>query len=386
MTTGSPQPVRIVCATSLAGGKEAFETIGSVRMVPESEINRAAIRDTDVLVTRSKVNINDELLADSRLRFYGTATAGFDHVNVPALERRGIAWSQAPGSNANSVAEYVIAALCWLGLRHSFSWKDKTLGIVGAGQVGSRLQQVAEAMGMRVLLNDPPLREQTGDAKYRPLDDVIRHADVVSLHVPLSDDNPHATRGMVDAAFFSVMQTGSVFINASRGEVVREADLKQAAREHKFSAVVLDVFDHEPEIDEETLDLATLASPHVAGYSLDGRLKGTEMVYRAACRSLGLEPRWKIPDVETPTVITAPENESNEHTLFRVILAAFNPEDDDRRLRELPEGVGMGRHFQRLRSGYPERREFRHFAVKGRMSKLVSDTLSKLGFIIQPPD
>lgn len=384
MATNGPT-IQIVCATSLAGGAEAFETIGSVRMVPESEITREVIHDADVLVTRSKVKINDRLLADSRLSFYGTATAGFDHVDVRALERRGIAWSQAPGSNANSVVEYVLACLSWLGLHKNISWRGKTLGIIGAGQVGSRLQKAAAALGLNVLLNDPPLREQTGDSKYISLDDVIRQADVISLHVPLSDDGPQATRTMVNSTFFSYMRTGAVFINASRGEVVKENDLIRAAHDRKFSAVVLDVFDHEPDIDPDVLDLASLASPHIAGYSLDGRLKGTEMVYLAACKKLGIEPRWKIPPVTTPLIIRAPPPDTDERTLFRIILGAYDPREDDRRLREVPDGVSMGSHFQKLRKLYPERREFRHYGVEGLVSKPVADALTNLGFNIQSP-
>jgi len=377
--------IQIVCATSLAGGEEAFETLGSVRMVPEAEITRQVIRDADVLVTRSKVKVNDSLLADSRLTFYGTATAGYDHVHVEALERRGITWSQAPGSNANSVVEYVLACLSSLGLQKNIGWKGKTIGIMGAGQVGSRLQKSAAALGLNVRLNDPPLHEQTGDAQYLSRDEVIQQSDVVSLHVPLTDEGLHATRAMVDSGFFSSMRNGAVFINASRGEVVNENDLVRAVHDQKFSGVVLDVFDHEPDINPDMLDAANLASPHIAGYSLDGRLKGTEMIYLAACKKLGIAPRWKIPPVAHPLTIQAPPPDTDERTLFRIILAAYDPREDDRRLREIPDGMSMGSHFQKLRKLYPERREFRHYAVEGVVSKPVAEALTKLGFIVQTP-
>ncbi|HMO03574.1 MAG TPA: 4-phosphoerythronate dehydrogenase [Kiritimatiellia bacterium] len=372
-----------VCATSVAGGEEAFARLGRVVMVPEAEINASVLRGAQALVTRSKVKVTEALLADSSLRFYGTATAGTDHVDIAALERRGIAWSEAAGSNANSVAEYVLCALAHLGLARGMVWRGKTLAIIGAGHVGSRLAELAPSLGLRVLLNDPPLRDRTGNPAYRPLAEVLAEADLVSLHVPLTDHGPHPTRGMADAVFLASMKPGAVFINASRGEVVVESALRLAAARGAFAAVILDVFDHEPDIDLTTLQLADLASPHIAGYSLDGRLKGTELVYRAACRLRGVDPVWHPPSAAHPTSIELPAGVVGDVLVQHALLGAYHPMRDDERLRALPVGVPMRTHFQALRHAYPERREFPHFQVDAaRCDDAAAMALRRLGFAV----
>lgn len=377
-------PLRIVCATSLAGGAEAFQTLGEVEMVAEKDITSAVVRDADILVTRSKVRVDDQLLEGSRLRFYGTATAGYDHVDVAALERRGIAWTQAPGSNANSVAEYVIATLAWLGLQRQVDWTGKTMAIIGAGHVGGRLAVLARAFGLRVLLNDPPRRAATGDERYLPLHEAIRDADIVTLHVPLTDDGPCPTRGMADANFFALMRPGAVLINSSRGEVVSEPAMADAVRSGRFSAVMLDVFDHEPDISIATLCQADLATPHIAGYSLDARLRGTEMVYQAACRHVGVAPVWTLPP-GMPAASLPREPIRDVMAMYDFILSAYNPGEDDRRLRSLPVGIRMADHFQDLRRHYPERREFRHVDLSspGSLPEL-RRCIELLGFIVHP--
>jgi erythronate-4-phosphate dehydrogenase len=380
------RPLKIVCASSLAGGREAFSTLGEVMVVPESDITNRLIRDADILATRSKVKVNDSLLEGSTVSFYGTATAGFDHVDVAALERRGIAWSQAPGSNANSVAEYVLAGLAWLGLERGIDWSGKTLAVIGAGHVGSRLAALAEPFGLKVQLNDPPLADATGDRqRYRPLEEVLAGADIVSLHVPLTDEGPHPTRGMAKAGFFALLKPGAVFINSSRGEVVGESALRQALSTGRVATALLDVFDHEPDIDPVLLDLAVLATPHIAGYSLDGRWQGTEMIYRAACKHFGHAPAWRIPAVEHPAVMTTdrPSPVAEHRQLYEVILRAYSPRVDDQRLRAKPEGVSMARHFSLLRQTYPERREFRSYAVDaaGASSAWV-ERIMRLGFVV----
>lgn len=380
---GEEGPWKVVCATSVAGGESAFALLGRVEMVPEAAIDASVIRGAHALITRSKVRVNDALLAGSSLRFYGTATAGTDHVDIAALERRGIAWSEAAGSNANSVAEYVLCALAHLGLSRGLVWRGRTLGIIGAGHVGSRLAELAPALGLRVLLNDPPLRDRTGHPCYRPLAEVLAESDLVSLHVPLTDDGPYPTRGMADSVFFASMRPGAVFINASRGEVVAEPALRLASAHGAFAALVLDVFEREPDIDLGTLQIADVASPHIAGYSLDGRLKGTELVYRAACRLRGVEPVWRPPATARPKTLIPPAGVVGDILVQHCLLLAYHPLRDDERLRALPVGMPMRTHFQALRQGYPERREFPHFRVEAtRCDPAAAESLHRLGFVV----
>ena len=376
-------PIRIVCATSVAGGAEAFAHLGEVDMVPESEITASTIHQAQALVTRSKVKVNDALLEGSSVRFYGTATAGVDHVDIGALDRRGITWAEAAGSNANSVAEYILSSLALLGLTRDIVWRGKTIGIIGAGHVGSRLAELAGAIGLRVLLNDPPLRDRTGDTRYRPLLDVLEESDIVSLHVPLTDTGPHATRGMVDQVFLAAMKPGAVFINASRGEVVVESALRLALERSDFSASVLDVFDHEPDIDVRLVQRANLATPHIAGYSLDGRLKGTEMIYRAACAFFGRTAVWSAPLVTAPRRLSLAPGVFGDALVYEALIAAYNPQHDDARLRALPLAVPMRAHFQQLRQQYPERSEYPHFAVEAsRCDDGTAAALHRLGFAL----
>lgn len=344
-------------------------------MMAERDINAAALRGVDVLATRSKTRINDALLEGSTLQFYGTATAGTDHVDAGALARRGIAWSAAPGSNANSVAEYVIAALAWFTHERGLAWSGKTIAIIGAGNVGARLAALAPALGLRVRLNDPPRRDATGDPALEPLEDVVAGADIVTLHAPLTDDGPYPTRGMAGAPFFERMKPGALFINAARGEVVDEPALLAAARAGQFAGVVLDVFDHEPAISSAMCGLATIATPHIAGYSLDGRRLGTEMIYRAACRHFGREPAWRIEPEAHPRAVAG-------DSAMTAILSAYNPALDDQRLRAVPPGVAMADHFNRMRKEYPERREFRCFRPTdvSRISEMDRAALGQLGF------
>jgi erythronate-4-phosphate dehydrogenase len=202
--------VKIVCASSVLSGREAFATLGEVVVAPERAISADLVRDADALITRSKVKVDRRLLDQSRVTFVGTATAGTDHFDIPFLEEKQIRWCAAPGCNANSVAEYVAAALLALANRFDIRLGGRTIAIVGAGNVGRRVAEIATAMGLHVLLNDPPLAAATGDPAYRPLDEVLAKADIVSLHVPLTDDGPCPTRKMVDARFFSRIKPGGL--------------------------------------------------------------------------------------------------------------------------------------------------------------------------------
>lgn len=363
----------IVCATSLAGGAEAFATLGDVTMLPESAIDARVLRGADLLITRSKVRVDDALLDGTSLRFYATATAGTDHMDLASLARHGVAWAAAPGSNAGSVAEHVIATLAWLGQRNGKDWAGKTLAVIGCGHVGSRLAKLAHALGMSVRLNDPPLQEKTGRPDLEGRRDVLANADVVTLHTPLTLDGPWPTRGMVDETFLGEMKSGAVLINTARGEIIDEATVVEAVNTNFLSALVLDVFPDEPDISPALLNATTLATPHLAGYALDARLRGTAMVYEAACRHLGVTPTW------TPPADTAREILPSD-TLYRLILAACDPGQDDRRLRESPaDGESMRKHFQRVRQTSRERREFAHYAIRDATPGVASTAL-QLGF------
>lgn len=377
--------MKIVADKNIPYVREAFASLGSVRTVSGGEISAEVVADADLLLTRSTIMVDEQLLGRSRARFVATATAGVEHVDQEYLARRGIEFASAPGSNANSVAEYVAEALLVLAERGGWSVAGKTIGVVGVGNVGSRVVQKARALGMSVLENDPPLARRTGESRFVDMREIVK-ADVVTLHVPLTREGRDATYHMVDAAFLGEMKPGAVLINAARGPVVVEEDLKRAIKSGRLAAVVLDVWDNEPEVSTELLEMVDIGTPHIAGHSLDGKVAGTAMVYEAACRFLGVEPtvdvRMFLPPPEVPEIIV--DGGGDPEAIVRATATqVYNVLDDDARLREISAvpPAERGEFFASLRRNYPVRREFYNTALSFRDCPQQARTaLLRLGF------
>lgn len=357
--------MKIVCDKNMPFAAEAFRTLGDVALIPGREITAADVRDAEMLITRSITKIGAGLLDGSAVRFYGAAVIGTDHIDIPYLDGRGIAWSNAPGCNAESVADYVTAALLWLGGRRGFALEGKTAGVVGVGNVGRRVCRHLEALGMRVLRCDPPRRRDPADAGARgfvPLDTVLREADVVTCHVPLTSEGPDATRHMLDAAAFARMKRGSVLVNAARGAVVDTSALNAALDAGRPAAAVIDCWEGEPACRADLLSRAALATPHIAGHSFEGKVNGTAMAYRAACAFLGAEPSFPftLPLPPIPEWRSDAAGRGDEDVLRETALAVYDIEGDSRRFRascseDLAE---RARAFDALRARYPVRRQF----------------------------
>ncbi len=383
--------MKTIVASSVLLGREAFATLGECVVVPDREIKAATVRDADALIVRSKTDCNAALLAGSRVRFVGTATAGFDHFDTDWLTQAGLAWYAAAGCNANSVAEYISAALLLhLGQRRGRKLAGLTLGIVGVGQVGSRVAHKARLLGMRVLLNDPPLAEKTGDPVYRPLDEILPQCDVVTLHTPLEKKGAHPTFHLAGAQFFAQLKRGALFINASRGEVMETACVQQALAQQTICDALLDVWEEEPNIARELLAAAALGTPHIAGYSFEGRLNGTIQCHHVLCRAFGLTPNWTPPrDITHPTLPAIDLDAAQldvESALARILLAAYDITADDRALRAgtSAEGKAWGQHFDALRKNYPERREFAARSTRlANASQLLLELLRGFGFAVE---
>lgn len=381
--------MKIVCATSVLLGREAFSTLGDVEWVPERDINPHVVRDADLLITRSKVKLTRELLQNSHVSFVATATAGVDHLDAAFLDERPIAWASAPGSNANSVAEWVTAALLHLAAKQGIELQGRTLGIIGVGNVGSRVAALAPALGLRVLLNDPPRALAEPGPRWQSLETVLAESDFISLHVPLVDGGPCPTRAMVDCRFLSSLKPGAIFLNASRGEVVDEDSLLLSLDQHCLSHAILDVFAHEPDVNPQTAAKAALVTPHIAGYSYEGRVRGTEMCYLAACRFLEVEPRWSpppLPPDPARTINLDPRGRTIMESLAFVVQSAYAITNDDRALRDglVADETARRRHFQSLRAHYPDRHEFSAFTVRltGAAPDLAA-RLRQLGFAVE---
>ncbi len=355
--------MRIVVDENMPYGLEAFSTLGDVITMPGRSIDPAATASADILAIRSITTVNAALLEGSRVRFVGTATIGEDHVDKAYLEARGIGFSSAPGCNANSVGQYLTAALLELADTHAFQLQGTTLGIVGVGNVGSRVLKKASAMGLNCVLNDPPLERKTGDSVYRPLDEIL-DCDIVTVHVPLTREGPDATHHLVDEAFLRRMKPGSILINSARGAVVDGAALKRALADGHLKACVLDVWENEPTVDLELLEQAFLGTPHIAGYSFDGKVNGTRQIYEAACAFLGLAPSWDpsplLPASECPEIQVNGAAEDPESALRDAVRRVYDIRTDDQAMRGLfrVSEAEQGVFFDRLRKEYPRRREF----------------------------
>ncbi len=380
--------MHIVIDKNIPFGNAVFSTLGEVTALETVDIQPSAVRIADILVIRSETKVNAALLDGSPVRFVGTATIGTDHVDVEYLAGRGIGFASAPGCNANSVAEYVAAALLTLSQRFRFSLAGKSLGIVGIGNIGSKVVKVGEALSMSVLQNDPPRARQTGDACFLPLD-ALMDADILTLHVPLSRTGPDATYHFFDAARIGSMKPGSMLINASRGAVVETAAIRDALARKHLAGAVLDVWEKEPMINTQLLSQVTIGTAHVAGYSLDGKVNAVRMIYRALCDFLHVQPTtagWDdLPAPANPT-IAVPVQGEREEILQKVIARSYDIELDDRLLRDVlaqPEDRRAA-YFMKLRTGYRMRREFfaSRLDVPPEQRKL-RDMLQALGFAMR---
>jgi erythronate-4-phosphate dehydrogenase len=360
--------MKIVADENIPLLHEAFGPLGEVVALAADAIHPDSVRDADALLVRSVTPVNALLLSGSRVRFVATATIGTDHVDRAYLREHGIGFASAAGSNARSVTEYVFAAMTVLAAMDGFRLADKVLGVVGVGNIGSRVAHLAEALGMTVLRNDPPLARETDDDTYVPLEDLFE-ADVVTFHVPLTREGADATHHMIDETLLRRMACGAILINTSRGAVADTGGLKAAAQARHLRAMVIDVWEHEPQIDLDLLEMVDLATPHIAGYSYDGKVNGTRMVLEALCKHFGVERDWDpgphMPPPRTPRVVLRPGTDPQE-AMRQAIVSAYDIQADDERLRgisDLPPS-SQGDYFKSLRRDYPVRREFPETTVE----------------------
>ncbi len=372
--------MKIVADPNIPFVRDAFRDIGDVELVSGRNINREMVRNARMLLVRSVTPVHAGLLDGSMVRFVASATIGTDHVDVPWLKWRGIGFAHAPGSNANSVAEYVVASLLVLARSRSFRLQDKTLGVIGVGNVGSKVVKYARALGMRVLQNDPPRQraESPGAEGFVSLQQVLAESDIVTLHVPLTRDCENATFHLFDPL---TLGRPLMVINSSRGAVLDNARLLEAIRQGNVTGCVLDVWEGEPYISRELLEVVNIGTPHIAGYSFDGKVNGVRMIHEAARLFFGVSSPWKpvLPEPPVPVVnLTVTGGESDEDVLWRAIRAVYNILDDDAAMRRSPE------EFDRLRAMYPVRREWMNTAVKMTGgSDALRRKVSSLGFQLE---
>ncbi len=373
--------MKIVIDDKIPYIKGALEPVAEVVYLPGSKTTPGIVKDADALITRTRTICNEQLLKGSKVKYIATATIGYDHIDTEYCKKAGIEWTNAPGCNAESVNQYIASALFSWSMRKREDLAGKTIGIVGVGNVGSRVAKTCEIVGMRVLLNDPPREREEGSGKFVSLETIQKEADIISFHVPLNMNGLDATFHMVDDNFLQNLSKKPILINSCRGEVFETDAVYNALEANDISGLIIDCWENEPEIDLELLNLVDYGTPHIAGYSKDGKANGTKMSVQAVSRffNLGID-NWEPTNVDLPksTTIEIDGNQRREYSILaEAVLSTYDIETDDELLRESPH------LFEKLRGDYPVRREFDTYTIKAKnIPGSTLEKLSKLGFAI----
>ena len=367
--------MKLIIDENISFAAEAFSQFGEIHLLHGRKISNQILKDADVLIVRSITNVNSPLLDSTPVKFVGTATIGTDHVDLNYLQKKNIAFSDAKGCNSDAVAEYVFTATANISKKNNIDLPGKTIGVVGTGNIGSRVVRIAKSFGMNVLKNDPPLQRTTGSKDFVSLNEILK-ADIITLHVPLNSTGIDKTVHLFDEDFLSQIKEGTILINASRGQVVDNAALTEIIQNKNLS-VVLDVWENEPAISSALLEKINIGTPHIAGYSLEGKVNGTKIIYNALCNFFGEEKKWqpKLSKVEDDTIDfnNTGNITTDSETIFNSI---YNISRDDKELRKLLwlEEKERGNYFDLLRKNYPLRREFSNYEIslKNQNDKLES--------------
>jgi erythronate-4-phosphate dehydrogenase len=354
--------IRIVADDKIPFLKGVLDNYAEIKYVPGKQITREMLKNADAILVRTRTKCTDSLLQGTGVKFIGTATIGFDHIDTNFCEKHNIIWTNAPGCNSSSVQQYIAAALLKLQKDNNFRLVEKTIGIVGVGNVGSKVEKIARALGMNVLLNDPPRARKEGNYNFVSLDEILSKSDLVTLHVPLNIVGEDATYHLMNDKTFKKMRKGAWFFNSSRGEVTETAALMKALVSGKLGGAVLDVWENEPDIDTGLMEKAFLATPHIAGYSADGKANGTAMVVNSLCSFFGIPlKKWypeNIPQPPVSLIKIQGAGKSGEEIIREAVFHTYNIEKDDLKLRRSPQD------FEKHRGEYPLRREFSSFSLQ----------------------
>lgn len=375
--------MKVICDAKIPFLNGALEPYADVVYLPGAKITRDEVRSADALIVRTRTKCDAGLLDGTSVRFVATATIGFDHIDTAYCDSKGIKWTNAAGCNSSSVAQYVTAALLHLSNRLGLELKRKTIGVVGVGNVGSKVARNAAALGMKVLLNDPPRFRVERDNKFIPIDELLASSDIITLHVPLNLEGLDKTYHLVDKDFLKMIKEGAFLINSSRGEVVETEALRNSLAHGKLMGAVLDVWEKEPEIDLKLMGLAHVATPHIAGYSIDGKAIGTSMCVKAFAEFFGIDAlrSWspgELPKPSEPVIEIDCDRKKFHDILHEAVKRSYDIEAEDKRLRASPAS------FERQRGDYPFRREPPAYTVKLANTKPgVAEALSDIGFKVE---
>lgn len=357
--------------------KGVFEPFANIDYLPGDQIKPAMLKNTDVLITRSITLCNADLLENSNVKFIATATIGDDHIDKGFCSSKEIEWTTAKGCNAGAVEQYILTALLEIASNNNFNLSGKTIGIIGVGNIGSRVSKASEILGMKVLLNDPPREKSEESSLFCSIQEIQQKADIITLHVPLTYEGENKTSHILDGDFFNGLAKPVILLNTSRGGVIDTATLIKAKTKGLISNLVLDVWENEPFIDIELLKMADIATPHIAGYSLVGKANGTAMVVNSISKffSLGIKNWYPELSMENINVSVDCLNMSVQEVLYRIYRSVYSVQNDSEDLKSKPE------KFQELRRTYDFRKENSNVDLEIRNSNnKLNNIISGLGF------
>lgn len=379
--TNTKNNIKIIADNNIPFLKGVLEPFVDIEYYPGEQITNEKVINADALIVRTRTKCNKELLNTTNVKLITTATIGFDHIDTKFCEKNNIKWLNAPGCNSSSVHQYIITSLLHIAEKEKFDLTNKTIGVVGVGNVGSKVQKAAVALGMNVLLNDPPRERIEGRNSFVSLQKIKDEADIITLHVPLIKEGIDKTFHLVSENFFDELKKQPIIINSSRGEVVKTSAIKNAVKNNKVKNVVLDVWENEPEIDLELLELVDISTPHIAGYSAEGKANGTSVCVNAVNEffNLGIEENWypqEIPFAAQGNKIEIDcKNKNDQKILFEAVSQTYDLLQDSNLLKKSP-GT-----FEKQRGDYPIRREFTNYNIKILNSNsYIGTKLKTLGF------
>jgi len=354
-----------------------LEPWADVEYVEGGKINCESLEGSDAMIIRTRTRCNKKLLENTRIKFIGTATIGTDHIDLEWCREQGIKYASAPGCNSGSVMQYLASSLVKLTEKYNIDPISTTIGIIGVGNVGSKVAHMAKVLGFNVLLNDPPRERLEGSQDFISLDRLLHESEIVSLHVPLTFEGPDKTFQLVDENFLSKMRNKAILINTSRGQVVNEIPLLAKLKKYLVKAAVLDVWRNEPDINTELLNTVDIGTAHIAGYSADGKANGSKIIIRQLAEYFDLPLKeWEpetLPDPDYPVIDLTDSFGSDFDIISKAIVHTYSIERDNSMLKNNPF------LFENLRNEYPPRREYHAYMVKSD-NELILNKLRTLGF------
>jgi len=358
--------MKIIVDENIAYAREAFSELGEVSLCHGREINNSVLHNADVLICRSITKVNSDLLKNSAIKFVGTATIGTDHLDKEYLEKKGIAYANAQGCNSFAVAEYIISSLVNAAVYKNITLKNKTLGIVGYGNIGTKVDLFAKLLGISTIINDPPLEAHSKADTFSSLKETLG-CDAVTFHVPLNKSGQYKTVHLLNNENIGLIKNDAIILNASRGEVTDNFVILNKLIKNDDVFSVFDVWENEPDINMELLNKVNIATPHIAGYSFEGKVNGTIQMHKSLSQFLNINSNWmpKLPKTENSTITIGTED-SLENILHKIFIVVYPQHKDDELMRKylFLNFEDRKKYYDGLRKNYRLRREFTNYTIK----------------------